>query len=144
MMNLDIFKFVEIGFITLIYIPIFFSFKKVKNNSNTHKTKSSHWASILLEVSSANSQRIPSEFQQGVFHQWTAARVPRGTEYQESFLYLLFLAPSFCVSQVACCFSLRRPVISSWLLPWEQKIQTFKRKKSGNHIYIFSSFLLKI
>lgn len=143
MTNLDIFKFVEIGFITLIYIPIFFSFKNVKNNSNTHETQSSHWGYIILEVSSASSQIIPSEFQQGVFHQWTPARVPGGTEYQESFLYLLFLAPSFCVSQVAYCFSLRHLVISSWLLPWEQKIQIFKRKSQEITFTYFHHFCWK-
>ncbi|KAF6098891.1 centrosomal protein 70 [Phyllostomus discolor] len=52
---------------------------------------------------------------------------------------LEILAPFFCVSQAAYCFSLRHLVTSSLLLPWEQKIQIFKKQKvQKSDLHIFS------
>lgn len=120
-----------VRFIILIYSSTSFSFKNISRNT----PKTSQWGHTFLEFSSGNSWMVQSEFLQGCHSTKELARVLGGTEYQE-FLYLLFLALSFCVSQVAYCFSLRRLVTSSVLLPREQKIQIFKKQK-GNKLHIF-------
>lgn len=61
-----------------------------------------------------------------------AGLVPSGVRIQGNDNYLLFPIPFFCVSQEAYCFSLQHPVISSVLLPWEQKIQIFKSQNIKN------------
>lgn len=123
-----------VWFIILIYSSTKFSFKNILRNI----PKISQWGHTFLEFSSGNSWMIRSEFLQGCHSTKELARVPRGTECQES-SDLLSLAPSFCVSQVAYCSSLRRLVTSSVLLPREQKIQIFKKqkvRKSELHIFI--------